>query len=41
MLHVYVTWAGVICLICIHKPKGAQRLRHIRQIMIVYVTYVM
>ena len=27
-LHViYVTWAGVICLICTHEPEGAQRPR--------------
>ena len=24
---IYVTWAGVICPICMHKHKGAQRLR--------------
>ena len=21
---IYVTWAGVICLICTHEPEGAQ-----------------
>ena len=24
---IYVTWAGVICLICTHEPEGAQRPR--------------
>ena len=24
---IYVTWAGVICLICTHESKGAQRPR--------------
>ena len=24
---IYVMWAGGICLICMHKPEGAQHLR--------------
>ena len=24
---IYVTWAGGICLICMHEPKDAQHLR--------------
>ena len=31
---MYVTWAGGICLICTHKPKGG----HIRQIPTAHVT---
>ena len=36
---IYVTWAGVICLICTHKPEG--ECGHIRQITTAHVTYVM
>ena len=24
---IYVTWAGVICLICMHEPEGTHHLR--------------
>ena len=34
-IYIYVTWAGVICLICMHEP------RHIRKITTAHVTYVM
>ena len=40
MVHViYVTWAGRICLICMHKSKG--ECIHIRQILTTHVTYIM
>ena len=42
---IYVTWAGVICLICTHEPEGAQYPRASADISgksrLQHVTYVM